>query len=74
MGAKRKVGVGMEVGVRELRRHLSKWLALVRQGAEVVITDRGGPIARLVGISTGGIDRSVAAGEIQLPTKARRPS
>jgi len=38
----------MEVGIRELRNQLSKWVARVREGEEVVITDRGKPVARLV--------------------------
>lgn len=35
------------VGVRELRRDASRWLARVRTGESFVITDRGDPIARL---------------------------
>jgi prevent-host-death family protein len=37
----------MDVGVTELRANLSDWLARVRDGEEVTITDRGLPIARL---------------------------
>jgi prevent-host-death family protein len=37
-----------EVGVRELKAHLSRYLAEVRDGAEVTVTDRGRPVARLV--------------------------
>lgn len=36
------------IGVRELRQHASKWLAKVRAGATIEITDRGDPVARLV--------------------------
>lgn len=36
------------IGVRELRRDASRWLARVRSGETFVITDRGTPIARLV--------------------------
>ena len=35
------------VGVRELRRDASRWLARVRAGEEFVVTDRGRPVARL---------------------------
>ena len=35
----------MEVGIRELRADLSKWLKRVRAGEEIVVTDRGQPIA-----------------------------
>jgi len=40
-----------ETGVRELRDHLSEYLRRVRQGERVTITDRGRPIATLVGVS-----------------------
>jgi prevent-host-death family protein len=38
----------MEVGVRELRNHLSRYLDRVRDGDELVVTDRGRAIARVV--------------------------
>ncbi len=37
----------MQVGVRELKTHLSKYLDRVRGGETIVITDRGRPVARL---------------------------
>lgn len=42
----------MEVGVRELKTHLSRFLALVREGQPVVVTDRGKPIARITPVPT----------------------
>jgi prevent-host-death family protein len=60
----------MEVGVRELRDHLSRYLDQVRDGTEVVVTDRGQAIARVVPVGPEGIlDRLVAEG---LVTRARR--
>jgi prevent-host-death family protein len=35
------------IGVRELRRDASRWLARVRAGEAFVVTDRGRPVARL---------------------------
>ncbi|HTY76529.1 MAG TPA: type II toxin-antitoxin system prevent-host-death family antitoxin [Candidatus Bathyarchaeia archaeon] len=35
-------------GVREARQHLSRLLDEVRKGREVVITERGRPVAKLV--------------------------
>lgn len=56
----------MEVGVRELRRHLSHWLNEVRDGTEVIVTERGKPIARLIGLSgTTAIERLVEEGMIR---------
>lgn len=40
----------IETGVRELRDHLSEYLRRVRRGERVTITDRGRPIATLVGV------------------------
>jgi len=35
-------------GIREARQHLSALIEAVRRGHEVLITDRGKPVARLV--------------------------
>ncbi len=35
----------IEVGVRELRNNLSRYLERVRGGEEVIVTDRGSPVA-----------------------------
>ena len=40
----------VEVGIRELRLNLSRYVARVREGVEVIVTDRGRPVARLVPI------------------------
>lgn len=37
-----------EIGIRELRDHLSSYLKLVQNGTEVLVTDRGRPVARIV--------------------------
>lgn len=53
----------MEVGIKELRSQLSDYLARVREGNEVVITDRGAAIARIIPINGGrAFDRAVAEG------------
>ena len=55
----------MDVAVTELRAHLSDWLRRARQGDEVVITDRGVPVARLLGLSaTAVLERLAADGVI----------
>lgn len=38
----------VEVGIRELRLNLSRYVARARQGTEVIVTDHGRPVARLV--------------------------
>lgn len=61
----------MEVGIRELRNHLSRYLDRVQAGEEVVVTDRGRAIARVLPLSSGRvIDRLVAQG---LVTPAAQP-
>ena len=42
----------MNVGIRELKRQLSKYISLVREGETVIVTDRGKPVARLERIPT----------------------
>jgi prevent-host-death family protein len=39
---------GVEVGVRDLRDHLSRYLERVKAGEELTVTEHGRPIARLV--------------------------
>ena len=61
----------MEGGVRELRDHLSRHLAQVRDGAEVTVTDHGHAVARLVPLQQPRtLDRLIAEG---LVTPARTP-
>jgi prevent-host-death family protein len=36
------------VGIREVRQNLSALLEAVKRGREIVVTDRGRPVARLV--------------------------
>ena len=38
----------MEVGIRELKNGLSRFLKQVQRGETVVVTDRGRPVARIV--------------------------
>ena len=62
----------VEAGIRELRNHLSKYLDRVRDGEELVVTDRGTAIARVVPIDGGrAFDDLVAAGVIELSSAER---
>jgi len=40
----------IQAGVRNLKDHLSEYLRRARRGERVVITDRGRPVAALVGL------------------------
>ena len=60
--------MSVEVGIRELRADLSRYLKRVREGEEIVVTDRGMPIARIS--PTNGrsrIDELIAAGILTPP-------
>ncbi len=61
----------MEVGVRELKAKLSEYLGRAAAGGQVVVTDRGTPIARIVSFSAGSaVERGIEEGWIE---PARRP-
>jgi len=64
--------VMMSVGVAELKAHLSEHLARVRAGSEVLVTERGRPVARIVPVGSGELDDLerqgvVRAGSMRLP-------
>lgn len=62
----------MEVGVRELRNNLSRYLDRVREGEEVVVTDRGRAVARVLPVSgERTIDRLIREGKVT-PAKTRK--
>jgi prevent-host-death family protein len=65
----------MEVGIRELRDNLSRYLERVRSGDELVVTDRGAAVARVVPIDGGRlIDHLVAEGKVKrAPRRDRAP-
>lgn len=61
-----------EVGIRELRDHLSKYLEQVQGGSELVVTDRGRAIARLLPMSgERTIDRLIREGKVS-PARTRK--
>jgi prevent-host-death family protein len=64
----------MDVAVTELRAHLGRWIDAAREGNDIVITDRGTPVARIVALdSAPAIERLTAEGVISRPTHAIRP-
>lgn len=64
-----------EVGVAQFRRELKDWLERVQSGDEVVITERGRPVARLSGIDVAPLlDQLAERGQVSGPATARRPT
>ena len=66
------------VGIRELKNNLSRYLARVKRGQEVVVTERGKPIARLVkeppekSAARKGLEELAAKGLVTMPERERR--
>lgn len=65
----------LQVGIRELKNDLSRYVRRARAGDEVVITDRGRPVARLTAVdaTTDHLADLVAAGVVRAPEAAPRP-
>lgn len=65
----------MEVGVRELKNNLSRYLARVSAGDELVVTDRGRAIAKISPIGgTRTLQRLVAEGVVTPARAEKRPA
>lgn len=57
-----------EVPVRVLNQETAKVLARVKAGEEIILTERGTVIARIVPISAGPLDVLVGAGRVRPAT------
>jgi len=67
------------IGVAKLKANLSRYLSQVKHGQEVVVTERGLPVAKIVPLrSSEGAEsrreRLARAGVLQLGTGRLRPS
>jgi prevent-host-death family protein len=68
------------VGIRDLKNRLTYFLRLTRKGEEIIVTDRGEPIALIQSIEQAPISRQkesrlaqlAAQGKVILPTAPRR--
>lgn len=63
-----------EVGIKELRADLSAWLDRVRDGAQIIVTSHGKPVARLNPYVQTGLERLIAEGKVRLPTSPKTPA
>jgi prevent-host-death family protein len=62
----------MNVGIRDLKAHLSEYVARAAAGDEIVVTDRARPVARIVPFAgESAIDRGIDEGWIEAPRRAR---
>ena len=55
------------IGVRELRQHASRYLALVARGEQIEVTERGKPIALLVPLRGDRWQDLIASQRVTLP-------
>lgn len=66
--------LAMDVAVSALRSDLASWLDRVRAGEEVVVTDRGVPVARLVPVDAAPLlERLMREGVLSKPLHPERP-
>ena len=63
-----------EVGIRELKNGLSKYIDQVRTGEEIIVTDRGRPVAKLspLDASNDRLVELVASGVVRPPQSLKR--
>ena len=65
----------LKTGIKELKNQLSRYLSLVKEGEEVIITDRGKAIARIICEHTqrqsirAALHPLVQEGLLSLPTR-----
>jgi prevent-host-death family protein len=64
----------VDVAISELRAHLREWVDQAKAGHDVVLTERGVPVARLVAVDADGVlERLERDGVICRPATGRRP-
>jgi prevent-host-death family protein len=63
----------MDVGVTELRAHLSEYLDQARSGTDVIVTERGIPVARLVAIDSAPLIERLEREGVLTPPKSKGP-
>lgn len=63
----------MNVPITELRAHLSDWLEQARSGEQIIVTDRGVPVARLMGLDASSVlERLTLEGVISRPVLSEK--
>jgi prevent-host-death family protein len=64
----------MDVAISDLRANLRAWVEQARAGREVVVTERGVPVARLVAVDSAPVlEQLERDGVLTRPQHARRP-
>ena len=66
--------VSMEVAVSALRAELRQWIETARSGQDVVVTERGVPVARLVGIGSADLVARLERDGLLTSSDGERPA
>ena len=64
----------MDVPISTLRAELSSWIERARAGEEIVVTDRGTPVARLLAVDTAPLLEQLMERGVLGKRAAYRPS
>ncbi len=65
----------MDVAITVLRAQLSSWVERARAGEEIVVTDRGIPLARLLPVDAAPLlEKLTRRGVLSLPVRTDRPA
>jgi prevent-host-death family protein len=65
----------MDVPISTLRAELSTWIERARSGEEIVVTERGTPVARLLAVDAAPLlDQLIASGVLSKPRHDDRPA
>jgi prevent-host-death family protein len=65
--------VAVEAGIRELRENLRAYLDRVKSGEEVVVTEHGRPVARIVAPGETTLERLIREGRVTPPRRPKTP-
>lgn len=64
----------MEVGIRELRNNLSRYVEQVKAGSEIEVTEHGKLVARLIPVhDESKLERLIRLGVAHPPTRPKSP-
>jgi len=65
----------VDVAISTLRAELSSWIERAHAGEEIVVTDRGTPVARLLPVDTAPLlDQLMERGVLSKPHRPNRPA
>ena len=65
----------MDVTISKLRAELASWIQRAQDGEEIIVTERGTPVARLLSVDTAPLlEQLTQRGVLSKPRRADRPT